>query len=548
MLGANWMEVLVLVGTIGVGAAVVVYLALRLFVWSKAESRSLEHIRKHALWTGIIAWAFSGLTGAGSAGVFAPDQFHAAQDPWSIMPWTSLLIPATAVVAVHAIGQATWPAPKSAQRMAVLEFRRTRDYVQPLLGWTVLGVFIFSAAILAITFFAPGFDPSTPATATESHQSSANIMGRVPGYVLATALTTAFAILTAGTVLVMRLIARRRSLESLTLEQNKSLRSIGMNRLLRVSATVAAGLASIAGEFLARPAPTSGITSWTNWAGLVNMAVLVVMLFWKPAFLDSPTDDAGYNVLHVPGASAPPNAGDGPAAAKLNNSAGAALFPAAIVGAAVGYAMHGWFGLTGIVAASAVFALLAHLALEFVLRRNYATPGAPHASLGVLLPWPMYFAFAVATVGMVLALIGAHGVAASNGPNTWDGLDAPAALYLVPGIAALAILTIGLAAMRFVLVRPVLNNVPASLDRTLRRRSLFRIARTVTGSWYAILGILLVMVPVAPDANPLMPQFESGVLGLLCIVIALLIAFYPLRAFTPSDFMPAAKNHTSLSK
>lgn len=543
MFGTNWMERLFFMGMIGVVVTVVAYLSLRMFVWSKAAAKSLEYIRRHALWTGFIAWAFSSLAGANRAGIYDPHMYYPTH--WHAIPWLAIFAPVVAVVSVHAIGQATWPAPKATKRVAVLEFRRMRDYIPTGLGWTTLGVFLFSAAVMPFVATTPGV---AAITIPVPGAVSPYMAGRMSGGPLALALTLALLLLAAGTLLVMRLITSRRSLEALTPEQNKTLRIIGVNRLLRVSATVASGLATIAGNYLVQPMPGSLTLSYTNWLALANIAVLVAMLLWKPPFLDSPTDDAGYNILHVPGTSAPSNVGDGPAAAKLTNSASAAVLPAAIVGAAVGYAINGWFGLTGIVAAATVSVLMAHLALEIVLRRNYATPGAPHARLGVLLPRPMYFAFAVAIVGMVLALIGAHGVAVSNGPNTWDGIDTPAALYLVPVIAALAILTLGLATMRFVLVRPRLNNVSASLDRTLRRRSLFRIARTITGSWYAILGILLVMVPVAPDANPLMPQFESSVFGVLCIVIAVLIACYPMRAFTPHDFMPTAAHDHSVSR
>ncbi|MGP9500833.1 hypothetical protein ACT3TS_01305 [Specibacter sp. AOP5-B1-6] len=554
MLGINWMELLVLVGTIGVGAAVVVYLALRMFVWSKAESKSLEHIRKHALWTGIIAWAFSSLTGASRAGLYSPQPSAAPfdpavvhpVDPWSTIPFPWLIVPVVAVILVHLVGQLSWPAPKSAKRVAVLEFRQVRDYVQPALGWTVLGIFLLAGGALTWLSFAPAF-PSRTSGQTSQGLFPLPLDGRIPGWMLATALGASLTILAAGTMLVMRLIASRRSLEALSPEQNTTLRIIGMNRLLRVSATVASGLAAIAGNYLAQPAPDSPATSWVNWLGIVNMAVLIAMLFWKPPFLDSATDDPGYNTLHVPGASSALASDDGPAAAKLTNSAGAAVLPAAIVGAAVGYAMHGLFGLTGIVAVATLFVLLAHLAMEFLLRRNYGTPGAPRSKLRVFLPRPMYFAFAVATIGMVLALMNAHRVAASGSQNSWDGLDAPAAMYWIPGIAALGVLAVGLAVLRFILTRPGLGNAPSALDRTLRRRSLFRIARTVTGSWFAILGILLIMVPVAPASNPLMLRFESGFFGLLCNVIAVLLVFYPMRAFTPADFTPAG-NTTSLSK
>ncbi|ALE93012.1 hypothetical protein AOC05_13000 [Arthrobacter alpinus] len=542
----NLFEILVAFAPVVAIACVVLYLILRFVVWAPQRDKMLEAVRKHAFWTGVIAWALSSLAGANQAGTFPASQMQLSPNPWAVVPFFWIIGPVAAVLVVHLVGQLSWPAPKSPTRMAVLEFRRIRDFVQPTLGWTVLGVFLLSAGVLVWLAFAPGF-PAREAWSPKEGTWHGPLNGRVPGWVLATALGTALVVLALGTLFVMALIASRRSIEGLDSTQNKTLRTIGMNRLLRVAATVASGLAAIAGNFLGQSGPDVEASSWVNWLGLLNIVVSIAMLLWKPALLDSPTDDAGYNVLFATWASPDLTSGDGPAAARFTNSARAAVFPAAIVGAAVGYATHGWFGLMGIVALSAVFALLAILGLEFVLRRKYATPGTPRSKVRVLLPRPMYFAFAIAAVGLVLALINAHSVAKSGSPNSWDGLAAPEAMYWVPGIAALAILASALSAAWFVLARPGLSNAPATLDRTLRRRSLFRVARTVTGSWYAILGILLIMIPVAPDPNPLMSGFESGIFGALCLVIAALVSFYPMRGFTPADFMPAAKHNTSLS-
>lgn len=534
MFGINWMETLILAGAVGVTAVIVTYLVLRLFVWNKAASKSLEHIRKHALWTGIIAWALSNLAGAARAGIYNPDQVQ--DNPWAAVPWVALIAPVVAVVGVHAVGQASWPAPKSPKRVAVLEFRRVRDFVEPALGWTVLGVFTVSAGAMVFTFFAPGFEVSQRAIPTNNGMPSMFHAGRIPGYVLAVSLTIALTILAAGTALVMRLIASRRSLEALSAEQNKTLRIIGMNRLLRVAATVASGLAAVAGNYLSQPAPGSSTTSWINWLAVVNMAVLIAMLFWKPPVLGE--NPAETQTLTGGGSSSRLATGAGPAAATLADSAAGAVIPAAIVGGLLGYTLRPWLGVMGVVALSVIFILLTYLALEILLRRNYATPGTPRSTMGVWLPWPLYIFFVVAVLGLAFALVNAHSVAASGGRNTWDGMHTPAAMYWIPGILALVILATGLAAMRFVLVRPGLGNAPPSLDRSLRRRSLFRVARTVTGCWYAILGSLLIMVPMAPDPNPLAPRFEAGMIGLLCLVVAVLVGFYPMRRLGPEDFKP----------
>lgn len=544
MFAPSWPEALILLGTVGIGAALVTYLVLRFFVWSRAKSSSLEHIRKHALWTGIIAWVLSSLVGANRAGIYDPDKFDA--DDWSTVPWLALIAPIMAALAVHAIGQASWPTPKSEKRTAVMEFRRVRDYVEPALGWTVAGVFTLSACFVACLFFAPGFISANSVILGDYGQSIQTHHGRAPGYVPAIALSAALLVLVIGTLLVMRFIASRRSLESLTPGQNKTLRSIGMNRLLRVSATVASGLAVIAGNYLLQPHPDSTTTSWVNWLAIVNVVVLIAMLGWKPPSLGPATDDAGYTAWQVHALSAPLTSTAGLAAEKLSNAATAAVLPAALLGVALGYAMRHYFGLIGIVTMAAVFMLLAYLALELLLQRNYAKPGAPPRTVRVLLPWPMYLALAVAAAGLVLALLNSHGVAASGGANSWDGLDAPAAMCRVPAIAALTILVVAGVAAWIVLSRPGLDKTPATLDRALRRRSLFRLARTLAGAWFAILGMLLIMVPVAPDPHPLVPRFESGVFGVLCNVIAALVAFYPMRRLTQDDFTPAQQSTNSM--
>ena len=114
MFGINWMEKLLVLGTAGMGIAVATYFILRVFVWTKGQSKSLDYIRRHAYWTGLIAWAVSSLSAAGQAGLYHYGQMYATRDPWASIPWAALFIPAAAVIAVHAIGQATWPAPKSA--------------------------------------------------------------------------------------------------------------------------------------------------------------------------------------------------------------------------------------------------------------------------------------------------------------------------------------------------------------------------------------------------------------------------------------------------
>lgn len=548
MFGINWMEMLVLVGILGIGATVIAYVFLRLFVWTKGQSKSLEYIRRHAYWTGLIAWAVSSLSGANRAGIYDLGQFYPTD--FATIPWLSILGPIVTVIAVHAIGQSTWPTPKAPRRVAVLEFRRTRDYIASALGWTVAGVFTLTAAVIAFLFFAPGFVSATSVVAGGNGQTIQTEYGRAPGYVLATALGIGFLLLAAGTLLVMRLIASRRSLEHLTPEQNRTLRCIGMNRLLRVSATVASGLGAIAGNYWMQSAPDSVTTSSTNWLAIINMMVLIAMLLWKPPFLDTDTDDAGYNTLFNSGRSVETSAGDGPAAAKLSDAAGVTAPIAGTLGLLIGLLTIPWFGWLGPLTLSLVFVLLSHLGLELLLRKNYATPGTTRTPLKAAVPITLIVVLAVGGLGLIPMLTMVSGLNA-GGMYDWPGFGGFSPHFLVPLICALAIVCAGASSAVVVLRRPGLGNASDLLDRTLRRRSLLRIARTVGAGLFALLAAACLVVGTEPTLGGQSANSEFGIIGACCLVVAAILCFYPVKSFTPADFVPAtaqASGHTSLTK
>ena len=87
-------------------------------------------------------------------------------------------------------------------------------------------------------------------------------------------------VLAVGTLAVLLLISRRPPVDGLTPGLDGVHRTIAMSRLLRTVATIASGLAAIAGNHAARPDP--GSTGWINPAGALNLAVLLVMLLWPP--------------------------------------------------------------------------------------------------------------------------------------------------------------------------------------------------------------------------------------------------------------------------
>lgn len=542
MFAPNLTELLLLIGTVGVIGTILVYLYVRLVRWAPRQGQSLEHVRKHALWTGVIAWALSSVGGANRAGLIPAgpiaDPAHPAAaiplNPWDTIQFTSLFGPIAAVLLVHLIGQLTWPAPKSSRRVAVLEFRRVRDFVEPALGWTVLGIFTLSAAAVAWLAFAPGF-PAVDAQAFPDGSTHGPIDGRVPGWILATALGAALFTLALGTSGVMRLIASRRSLEALDHGQNSTLRVIGMNRLLRVSATMASGIGAIAGNFLFQPSPETP----TNWLAIATIAAAIAMFLWKPPFLDSEAPDAAYDTLfgNKSGQRLPHD--DGPAAARLVDSGTPAVVMAALVGTLTGTTLITWLGWLAPVLIGIIFIMLTYTGLEFLLRRNYATPGRPRTRLEKALPWPMCAALAISAAGLAMALSLAlraanAGLGASEG---WNGQGGPASFVLVPFCCAMAVLVVGALAALLVIRRPGLEKATVELDNALRRRSLFRISRTVAAGWFAILAALLLVVPYDTNPHPLAVQPNLPIFGALCIVLAALALIYPVRAFTPNQFL-----------
>lgn len=188
---------------------------------------------------------------------------------------------------------------------------------------------------------------------------------------LAACLAGTLLVFGAGTGLLLWLISRRRQLEELDADDNKALRTVAMNRLLRTAATMASGLAANAGNFSCRPDPSS-TTAWTNAAGLGAMAVLLVMWWWPPPRLPSLQPLPGNRRRGLSAAGHPP--------ALLSASIGAAIGMAAVLPALAALFLPGpalpAYGAAAVPAVMAVSVLLAILGGELLLQRNYGRKDA----------------------------------------------------------------------------------------------------------------------------------------------------------------------------
>ena len=515
--------------------AVLVYLFLRMQVWSKPDA---ESVASHGLWVGIIGWMASSLQGAMRTGIIVvnPTASSAAATPGQIAG--ALSWPVLACLTVHALGQLSYPAPKAPRRYAELTVRRIRDFLPRKLAWTTAGVFVFAALVIAWTATLPGHTPVMPTPGGVLQPSDDGLVGqgqegRIPGWELAAWLGGALLVLALGTWLVLVLAARRRRLETLDDDDNRALRAIGANRLLRTVATIAAGLAAIAGNFATQPAPGAlWQSSSFNVLGLVNMAVLLVMWWWRVPQL--PSLATAQKDISISTFRANPRTHG---AARLSISIGAAL---GVVGGLVLVAgivvilgasrpLDPW-AFPALTAVAAMILLATIAAGDILTARNYGRPEAP-------VQWPHQpvstglLAFAIGSA-LVFGLAVAFAIAAEvqpSGLRSWLGV---LVLSAVVGIAG----TLAILAVRR--RRGVSEgNGEAGLDAALRAISMYRIVRTLAAY---CLGQAAALLLITGDAWSRVVQPAGGefslapspatTAGMVLAAVAVIVAVVPVRS------------------
>ncbi len=510
--------------------AVGLYLLLRWVIRAPGGGTTPVTVSQHSLWIGVIGWLASSLQSAGNAGILpAGSTSPQLATPAGIL--AALAWPVLGCLAVHAIGQLSYPGPQLPRRLATLEVRRVRDFLPRALSWTVLAVFTGSALVIGWVATLPAYD-AVPFSVLEGRDQTFSRVGgdgRIPGPVLAACLGAGWLALTLGTALVLTLITRRRQLEALDAAENDLLRTIAMNRLLRTVATVAAGLAAVAGNFAARPDPATNATSWTNPAGLAAFVVLLVMWGWAPPKLPSatPGGDAGQQAESPAGAHP---------ATRLSVSLGAALAITPVLAAVLGIFFPGSELLTQpalLVALMAAAALLVAAAGELLLDRNYGSPAAPRT-------WPRQAVSPalLTTVTAAVALYAGTTAAAVAGEQQLhlaglSGSDSwVAATLATVVVAAFTLLPVAAARVR----RGTATGI-RGLDAALRAITIHRAARTFAAYCAAQTGVLLMTsngwppllgLPATAWTSPWQPAVLAGALVSAAGVV---IAVIPVRGF-----------------
>lgn len=489
---------------------------------------------QHSLWIGVIGWLASSLQTAGSAGILpAGSTSPPLAAPSSIL--VALAWPILGCLAVHAIGQLSYPGPQLPRRLATLEVRRVRDFLPPALTWTVVAIFVGAAVHTGWVATLPGYE-AVPFTGQERNQGFSRMGGdgRIQGSVLAACLGAGWLVLALGTVLVLTLISRRRQLEALDAAENDLLRTIAMNRLLRTVATIAAGLGAVGGNFAARPDPSANVTSWTNPAGFVAFVVLLVMWAWAPPKLPSTqVGGSGAGLVESPAAAHP--------ATRLSVSLGAAMGLAPLVAGALGFFFPGVRAQPVVlVALMAAALMLVAAAGELLLHRNYGSADVPRTrprqAVSPALLTTAIAAVALFTAITVVTVAGELQLreAGRNASGAWI-----VAVLATVALGAIACLPVAAARMR----RGIDTGVPG-LDAALRAITVHRVVRTLAAYCAAQGGVLLITASNALPPLLRLPASSStwqpaAIAGAVLAAAGVVIAVIPVRGFARVPAAPA---------
>lgn len=501
-----------------------IYLLLRWVIWEPGYRAPAATAAQHAFWVGIIGWLASSLQPAANAGILPVPLPGSTARTVDILP--ALAWPVLGFLAVHAIGQLSYPGPRLPRRRATLGFRRIHSFLPRALSWTVLAIFVASAAQIAWTATLPGFAPVPYETlpAPNGQYVMHGGEGRIPGIELAAYLGGALLVLALGTLAVLVLISRRRQLEALAEEDNIVLRTIAMNRLLRTSATIASGLAAIAGNHAARQDPAGGIESWFNPAGVLNLGVLLAMWWWAPPKLTSSltTGRRSGQADHQPATKLSVSIGPAMGLAVLLPVVASLLIPGAITGHPALFV-----GLS----AAAVLAVVA--GGEMLLHRNYGQANEPRR-------WPRQpVSPALLTTGIMslAVLLGVTVLVAFRQAEAGVHASWQAAAWTSALTSLFAAIPLALARRR----RSIPATVPR-LDAALRAITVHRVVRTLAACFMVQAGVLLMSAGYTLRAEyPLGPddawQAAPGA-GVLLVAAGVVIAVIPVRGIASK---PASK-------
>ncbi|AJT41773.1 hypothetical protein [Psychromicrobium lacuslunae] len=297
--------------------ALLIFSLIRWFFWRPSAENSVAQARSHAFWTALVALYVSWLNANPTPGRLDPiagyfdeagnwQQQGPVSDGWQSGFWL-LLSPIVGFLGIYFLGQLSFPKPRETLRSAQVSRRRVLDFLPKRLAIFTLTVIGLCAFLVGGIANQKGFPPSQQPNDhfPEARTSFNTLPGRIDGLTMASMLWIALGILTIGVLIVLWVIARRRSLENLSENNNAILRTISMNRLLRIAVLSAISVLSV-GRNYAWIQPASAAQGWsepTLWGVSFNavfpftLLATVLVVFWRPPRLGDPDDLAAQSWL-----------------------------------------------------------------------------------------------------------------------------------------------------------------------------------------------------------------------------------------------------------
>lgn len=545
--------------------SVIVYLFLRAAAYTPAsdvDGRSTA--RSHAFWTAVIALFASSTAGLHDVGTirqyadYLPEYSPAnGGASW----WADLgrfLTPAISVAGIYIIGQFTWPRARKPVRTVDLGIRRIRDFLPLYL--TAVAVFFAGCVGAAAALLAPLPRVEGIRAPQEGMVVPGPVQTQVAGSYLGGILAVTLTVLIIAVFLALLTITRRRPLETISIDNDRILRRISMNRLLRTTVLLMAGLLVLAAGFVrdhhmalleADPTvpflPVDGGV-WSNVATAASVLLLLTilgMLAWAPPQLQSgarnPATSAGHAPDPVSGHASAEEArlADAERAINVSRTFAIVLIGTLVLvglGIAVPFVLVPW---PPAILATAYAAVL--LSGELMLRKNYGSvsPGIEKPKRTALLETWMK-AVLVSSAVAVLTPLAVVGIGASP-------LDAPGP-YAASILNAVVVTAVGFIAVEVVRRRSPVTEIPAGGDVYLRRISAHRICRMTAAGLFVSAAQLVALYP-ATWTLLLIPQAAySGPAPVVSIVSSVLIAFAVIVVVIPSPQRTTRRTQLPVSR
>ncbi|GAB3531160.1 hypothetical protein GCM10027403_01130 [Arthrobacter tecti] len=471
--------------TLGLGAAVA-YGLLRFNAYKPGTSEdALRAVRRHGMWTALIALFASGCGNTEKYDRLGPD-FSSAASTFTdrhglIAVLVDVTVPLIALGAVYVLAQFSW------RRAGACDWKSVRlvDRARTLMPWKLLsltvGVGLPTACLVGAAAFLPGVPGGTNYTGTISMTFAA----RVPGAQFAIVLGATLLVLGLSVTVAALAVIGRRPFMGLVVEDDMQVRRISLNRLFRTTTLALAGIISATSAYSRNGLPTDQlhqIGTPSIWGSLGDpimffcMALLIAVILWKPPLL--------HRELAAP-ATLPTAAAGTYARALQISDAGrrigfALLLLIGIPTAVAMFVMPPGTALLVLIASGYSMFLMVQLGVELVIRRNHA-PGSrayvsSWGSVPVWLLTALVLSIAAALYSVILLVLAAPGAGGE----------------LVPSFAAVVVLVLlGIIAAWACLTRPKSLHADTAQDRLLRAVTLHRIVRSLTSAMLVLTAYLI---------------------------------------------------------